>query len=537
MLCEIYCEKFNQKYIFFHQGLNVILGSKVAENSIGKSTLLLIIDFAFGGSTYAQKKDVIANVGNHEIGFKFQFDNKYFYFLRSTENYNEVYQCDDNYIKKQKMTKREYCEFLSEKYQFSIYGMTFRESVSRFLRVYGLENYDENHPLDIKGRNNNEDIIVALIKYFEFYQKIEAHEKESKEASDKAKYFKKAQKYRFVAKITKTEYQKNKKEIQEIQKELDSLTQQLSTNSLSVDYTVSERAKVIKKDLKEARRRKSILEARISSIEENIIPFSQDKTKYNELLEFFPNANIKLIEEIEEFHRQISSILKDELDEKKEELQQRLNEINKIIDELQNELEGLIKTPNISSLVLSHHSELMKRLEKIRLENEAYEEKNNLEATKKKELQDYLEIRQKTLCHIESLINKEMENINESICDNEFNSPKILLHDRTYSFGTPNDTGTGNAYKALIIFDLAMMKLVKLPFLAYDSFLLKDIADRTLERILYLYSKSEKQIFISLDKQKSYSAETDETLESHSIIHLDRDENALFGWAWNKKEI
>lgn len=48
MLKKIYCEKFLQKEILFHSGLNAVVGDDVASNSIGKSTMLMIIDFVFG---------------------------------------------------------------------------------------------------------------------------------------------------------------------------------------------------------------------------------------------------------------------------------------------------------------------------------------------------------------------------------------------------------------------------------------------------------------------------------------------------------
>lgn len=58
MLYEIECDKFARKIdgklvprgpITFHEGLNTVLGDKKAENSIGKSTFLLALDFCFGG--------------------------------------------------------------------------------------------------------------------------------------------------------------------------------------------------------------------------------------------------------------------------------------------------------------------------------------------------------------------------------------------------------------------------------------------------------------------------------------------------------
>lgn len=81
MLHEIYCEQFHQKRIVFNPGLSVVLGTNTGDNSIGKSTFLLIVDYVFGGSTYAGTTDIIENVGSHDIYFSFIFGEETFRFL------------------------------------------------------------------------------------------------------------------------------------------------------------------------------------------------------------------------------------------------------------------------------------------------------------------------------------------------------------------------------------------------------------------------------------------------------------------------
>lgn len=54
--------------IRFKDGLNVILGKENGENSIGKSSALLAIDFVFGGNTYLES-DGIKHMGDHTIFF------------------------------------------------------------------------------------------------------------------------------------------------------------------------------------------------------------------------------------------------------------------------------------------------------------------------------------------------------------------------------------------------------------------------------------------------------------------------------------
>ena len=50
MLKQIQSSVFRKGPIFFHEGLNTVLGDDQGSNSIGKSTLLMIVDFIFGGS-------------------------------------------------------------------------------------------------------------------------------------------------------------------------------------------------------------------------------------------------------------------------------------------------------------------------------------------------------------------------------------------------------------------------------------------------------------------------------------------------------
>lgn len=80
MLSEIRCDAFKsygktRDTIIFHSGLNTVLGGAAANNSIGKSTFLLIIDYCFGGETYS-KSDIRNHVGDHTICFAFEFDKR-----------------------------------------------------------------------------------------------------------------------------------------------------------------------------------------------------------------------------------------------------------------------------------------------------------------------------------------------------------------------------------------------------------------------------------------------------------------------------
>ena len=84
MLVEMMSPAFKEKSevrppIKFKDGLNVVLGKEDGTNSIGKSSALLAIDFAFGGNTYIAS-DGVKHIGDHIIFFTFKFDGQEYYF-------------------------------------------------------------------------------------------------------------------------------------------------------------------------------------------------------------------------------------------------------------------------------------------------------------------------------------------------------------------------------------------------------------------------------------------------------------------------
>ena len=103
MLVEIQCDKFKtggkdgevRLPIRFHAGLNAVVGDDDRSNSIGKSTLLMIIDYAFGGDDYIKKcSDIHSAIKEHVINFTFRFGDVEYSFARNTADYMYVIPCD-----------------------------------------------------------------------------------------------------------------------------------------------------------------------------------------------------------------------------------------------------------------------------------------------------------------------------------------------------------------------------------------------------------------------------------------------------------
>ncbi len=138
MLKLIHCEKFRITPVKLSRGLNVVVGDNVATNSIGKSTFLMIVDFAMGGNSFLERNsDVVDELGHHSYNFVFEFENADYYFRRDTNNSETVFRCNDKWEIQQALTTKQYCDLLGQHYQVSNFGLTFRRLVISFLTNLG----------------------------------------------------------------------------------------------------------------------------------------------------------------------------------------------------------------------------------------------------------------------------------------------------------------------------------------------------------------------------------------------------------------
>jgi hypothetical protein len=185
MLVEIRCNKFRDKKIGFHSGLNVVLGDSVATNSIGKSTLLMVLDFVFGGESFLEhNKDVVDELGHHDYFFAFRFGGKLFHFRRGTYAPDIVFRCDEQYSEVEAISIEEYTAFLKASYSLGDIDLSFRSIVSLFSRIWGKENLDVKHPLHSFKSQKPSDCVTNTIKLFKKYEPIKLLSENVKNKND-----------------------------------------------------------------------------------------------------------------------------------------------------------------------------------------------------------------------------------------------------------------------------------------------------------------------------------------------------------------
>jgi len=537
MLVEIVCEKFKQKRIIFKEGLNVILGDDNATNSIGKSSFLLVIDFVFGGNTYNTTTDIISHVGNHTVCFCFSFNSKKYYFKRDTAEAATVHVCDNEYNIMKDITTGEFQEFLKDSYNINIDDLSWRQLVGLYMRIYGKPNLKETEPLFNKGTQQSKDV-QNLLKTFDKFEECSSQFKIKEEASNKFSAFQKAQSYKIIDPIkNKTEIKQLDRKLIELQSQSDNLMSELETNTIDLTSEQLQAIADLKSQLNNIQITKSKRIVRLNKLKKdvsNIVDeFNVDKAN---ILRFFPNIDIREIEKINTFHKQLTTILSSEIKDEIEKGIKQVQELESVEKELLGKIKDVIKTTEPQKLSLNRFVQLQNEINSLIRGKDVYNLRNKYKEEKANATKLYEEILQDSLTEVQQLLNNEINRRNDDVFNGTVKSPLITLRPKSYKYSCSDDNGTGSNYKNLILFDLSVLSLTCLPTLIHDTVLFKNIAVDVLEKLILQYNSfASKQIFISFDNLSNFSERTSEVLRDSKVLELTPGGNELYGFSWNKK--
>lgn len=525
--------------VIFKEGLNVILGKEDGENSIGKSSAMLAIDFVFGGNTYISG-DGVKHIGHHTLFFAFEFNGSRYYFARNTADADQIQVCDKNYeLTGVVWTKEEFTDWLKINYGIDFLELSFRLSVSSFFRIYGKDNADELKPLRGIPGHSMEKSIDILIKLFNLYESIHRYKKELNDQKEKLTVFKNARRYRFVPDLVGgvEQYEANQMEIEDLKIELDSLTSQQAEQHSDEDIEKNR----IKSQLKDDKLRLEIqidgLKRRLTlldmSIEYGLYPTEAD---LGALQEFFPGVNLRKIYEIENYHQKLAGILDRQFEDERSAVKDEIAGLEAEVGQIQERMNEIGIIGSISKEFLDKHSEIKGRMDALTAQNEAYLLQRDLEDQRRRASAQLKSGIKSILSDMERDINAQMKEYNDSLYTESRKPPQLTFNDyNSYRFETPDDTGTGSNYKGMVIYDLAILALTDLPAIAHDSFILKNIGDSVIDGIMSIYERSGKQIFIAFDKQDAYPQNTRSILANNTVLRLSDNGSELYGMSWNKE--
>lgn len=538
MLKKIYCEKFLQKEVEFHSGLNAVVGDDIASNSIGKSTMLMIIDFVFGGEGYIKKNhDTVVELGHHEFKFVFEFVGEEHFFIRSTNEYKFVSTCNEKFEIIDTDKVEIFTAWLQEQYICQLEDLSFRNIIGRYFRIYGKENLNERKPIQYFEKEKAAMSIAALLKLFDKHKALKAFEVQIETLkSEKTTLIDAAKKDLIPHVVTKTLFGKNEKKIVELTQQLELLKKDIVTASTDIEALVS-------KEILKLRREKSALVTKKNGLESRLIRTQTNlrnrnvniQTELNQFVYYFPNFNIERVQEVDGFHKTITQILKGELQAAEKDLKTEMAKIEKQIFSIDEEIEEKLSIKNAPKFAVDKVVELVAEIKQLNDENGYYTKKKGIEENISSAMDDLDVLKEKVLDEICNQLNVKMHELNKEIYTDGRRPPTLNIHGNKYTFNTYGDTGTGTAFANLISFDLALLDLTCLPAVAHDLPLLKNIENIALENITALYCKTNKQVFIAIDKLSSYSKESSEIIEKYKVLQLSKDK-VLFIKNWKKAE-
>ncbi|CAH8226587.1 conserved hypothetical protein [Vibrio aestuarianus] len=531
MLKSISCEKIVETTLTFQRGLNSVVGADDAHNSIGKSSILMLIDFAFGGDDFPKKcDDVIKNIGDFDVGMVFEFDKKYS-FIRNTGTSDDIYHIEEQEV----LTIEEFRGFLQKMYGIDKYALSFRECVSGFYRIYQRDNYNDKRPLDNFPKEGWASIRKRVLKLFNEYSTISKLEQDKKIETEHKNDIKGTFNTGAIAKINKTTFKKNEVKILELREVIAGIKKVLETNVTDIKSVISKENAELKKNKDSLIDMRIKLETSLSRIEDSLSKTKLKNSKsFNELVEFFPEIDQERLSQVDSFHNGISKIMRNQLNEEKRSIIDNINDIDKEIQTIDKELLKLVDSKEESVYLLEKLIELDRLENDLTQQNDFWEKDDEVKEKIKSIKLEIKDALVDSIERIQSTVNQGLKKYISKIYLENPISPELHILDSDYKFERGDDRGTGKGFANMISLDLTFLEETCLPSITHDSLLFKNMDVTSIENLISTYSNFDKQIFISIDEVSKYKEATKELISNSQFIKLDKDRVA-FGVKWKSK--
>lgn len=539
MLKQIKCNLFNQSTIDFHAGLNVILGDDEAKNSIGKSSALLVIDFAMGGdSLLDDDAGAIEYLGHHSYEITFEFGSVPLFVTRSTKQADVVDICDSNHVKLDEITVEAYRERLKSLYDLSELESSFRSIVGPFARIWNKGEADPDHPLAGNPKEKLGAGVARLVDLFERTGDVSVERAVLQALQDKRNLMNKSMTAEIIPRITMTKYKANKKLIETNAQAISDIKDNFAGAITAYEALFDDKLRAIQQTKNEMVSKRNLVSARREKLQRDISGITPRLAANIALVaEFFPDANLERLEMVEQFHAKIGKLVSKELKTELELLIANETEITTAITDLDQQIKLTLKAKGTPTDLFAKVFELKEVTDKAKEENKFFEQKASIESSETATKTRLEAIYGKIFLEIETAINQKLEKFNKLVYGPERKPSRLHLKKaNSYSFTSRMDTGTGKSYAGLVGFDLSMLSLTRLPFVIHDSMIYKNIEIAATEHIIrILASFKNKQIFLAFDEAKKFNSTTQDTLNAKMVLQLHRDK-LLYTQDWRAKE-
>lgn len=501
-----------------------MVGDDDAKNSIGKSSALMVVDFVFGGNSFLEDKSgVINEFGSHSYNFCFIFSNVKYFYSRSVNTPEIIYVCDEKYEKISEISLDYFKETLKVNYNLNYCESSFRDLISPFSRIWGKDNINTDCPFNSYAKESSSKAINRLIDIFGLSGLI-IHEKNILDnLLDEKSVLLKSMKANIIPDINSNRYKDNQDLINVNFKSLNKIKQSFGDALAVYETLFDENLNNLQSEKNNKILLRNNIKNKIKRIEDELGGITTNLSENISLIqEFFPNINVRRLQEVEEFHKKISVNVKKQL---KEELKLSISEKENVEIELnliEKEISGLLKSKGMPNDLFGRVFELKENTDRALIENSYYDKKIGFKVSIRNKKEDLKEIYNSIFKYIEGKVNLQLDRFNRVVYGPKRKSSKLLINkENSFVFSSQLDTGTGKSYAGLIAFDLAMLKYTNLPIVIHDSIIYKNIEIDAIKNILRILSSiNRKQIFISFDESKKYGVYTECLIAKHTVLKI-----------------
>ncbi|MDP5776134.1 DUF2326 domain-containing protein, partial [Pseudomonas aeruginosa] len=431
-----------------------------------------------------------------------------------------------------------YREHLKRLYGLSGLESTFRSIVSPFARIWNKGESDPDHPLAGASKEKLSAGIFRLLDLFERTSDVSVERAALQILKDKKDLMKRSMTAEIIPRITTTQYRSNQKLIKDNAQAISDLKDNFAGAITAYEALFDEKLREIQQSKNELIKQRSLTSARREKLQRDISGLSPRLTANIALVaEFFPEADLERLQQVEQFHKKIGKLVSRELKNELEALLNQESEINESITDLDQKIKLALNLKGTPTDLFAKVFELKEVTDKAREENKFFEQKTSIDESEAASKARLDAIYDQIFLSIESSINSELEEFNKIVYGPERNPSQLRIKNaKSYSFTSPLDTGTGKSYAGLVGFDIAVLSLTNLPFIIHDSMIYKNIEISATENIIRILSAfKKKQIFLAFDEAKKFNTETQKTLQSNKVLQLNRNQ-LLYIKDWRTKE-
>lgn len=541
--------------IDFHAGINIIEGADGAQNSIGKSTVLQIVDYIYGGKDFL-KSDAVTlpqAVGHHTIFFTLRINGTDHHFGRDTSRPAIItsYADPDWTHPTHDYSLDEYMDFLLEGYGLAGRGASWRDLIGRFCRDDESDLALLDKPLAAAAGQSDVQGAAALLRLFDAYDEIEKIQSRYDTVQKDVKTLDAMAKghYSNYIKLTKkTERDQAAKDLAATKAEATRQHRQADLDLFEAERKAREEQQLLRTQLRPLTAQLDQLRGKLAIVEATLAGHTRITTAdLEEFYTFFPGAAREKLETVEYYHHALTGILEDQLNEQHHIYQTQVAALQTAIRDQQAQIVALGESVQLDDETFQESLELNTKIRQLEEQIRTYDRNQELKAERKQLKKAIDETIPNTLGGYSNLINTQMGELNKALYPNEARTSPIFTFKAatkgvSYSFDHNGDKGSGAKSKNLVLFDLAVLNTTPLPFLIHDSAIIKTIAFAPVAELLHVYAATAhlrsdanepKQVFFSFDATKGYGTKAEHIVSENQVIHLGETTQALYGFTWN----